>query len=204
MTRSDLLEVVYRFYPRGILPGGSGYDDTEERRRQMDATRRGAAEYPTWRAMISRLGGRYQIMDDSLSLLAGWYDSAYSGFIVIPGRRLGFHVSLLGPYYGVHRTGAPGEEPAALDLVREIEATYPGYEPIPPELGDEVVPDVGNFGKTTIYRCLLSDVWDWSSGPLSPPRTRSPDERFAGDEAPDPGATDGGPDLPIHWKNRRD
>ena len=82
-------------------------------------------------------------------------DPAYSGDIDIPGHKLGFHVSLLGPYYGIHRTGAPGEEPAALDLAREIEATYPGYEPIPPELGDEVVPDVEDLGKTTIYVCLL-------------------------------------------------
>jgi hypothetical protein len=122
-------------------------------------------------------------MDQSLSLLAGWYDPGYSGEIEIPGRTLGFHVSLLGPYYGIHRTGTPGEEPAALDLAREIEATYPGYEPIPPELGNEVVPDVVNFGKTTIYDCLLSDTWKWSSRPDDA-------EPLDDARAPDPGAPD--------------
>jgi hypothetical protein len=170
MTRSDLLEVIYRFYPRGLLTTGDGYDDTEERHRQVDATRRGAAEYPTWSAMLDRVRRRYRVRDHSLRILGGGYDPAYSGHVMIPGRTLGFHVCFLGPYYGVHRTGSPGEEQAALDLAREIEATYPEYEPIPPELGSEVVPDVSldtrSFGKATVYECLLSLVWEWSSGPI--------------------------------------
>jgi hypothetical protein len=169
VTRSELLEVVYRFYPRGMHEYTFGYDDTEEAQRQRDAARRGVAEFPTWKAMISRLGARYPLMDHSLHLLSGGWDPAYSAHISIPGHTLGFHVSLLGPYYGIPRTGAPGEEQAARDLAEEIEATYRRYEPIPPELGDEVVPDVGYFGETTIYECLLSQVWKWSSGPWPPP-----------------------------------
>ena len=76
---------------------------------------------------------------------------------------LGFHVSALGPYYGIHRPGAPEEEPAASEIAREIEATYPGHQPVPPELGDEVVPDVdldgAPLGQATIYVCLFSIVW---------------------------------------------
>ena len=204
MTRSDLLEVVYRFYPRGLSTFGPGYDGTEERYRQREAARRGAAEYATWKAMIRRLGARYPLMDRSVCLLAGWCNAAYSGDIDIPGATLGFHVSLLGPYYGIRRTGAPGEEPAALELAREIEATYPGYEPIPPELGNEVVPDVSldgrYFGKATIYDCLLSQDWEWSSRPYDdtkpPAHVEEPDR---GAEAPDPGAADVGGELPIHW-----
>jgi hypothetical protein len=176
MTRTDLLEVVYRFHPRGLLEGTEGYDDSEECRRRVDVTRRGIDGYPTWAAMLGRLEGRYSLMDHSRSILAGWYDAGYSGFLEISGYALGFHVSLLGPYYGIHRAGAPGEEPAALDLAREIEATYPGYEPIPSELGNEVVPEVGRPGQTTIYRCLLSDIWQWSSGPLPPPTTAPEDD----------------------------
>jgi hypothetical protein len=172
MTRSDLLALVYHFYPRGMYVTGHGYDDTEEFRRQRDAARRAVAEYPTWKAMIRRLGTRYQYMDQSLYVLAGGLAPAYSGHIDIPGRTLGFHVCFLGPYYGIHRTGAPGEEMPAGDLVREIEATYRGYESIPPELGDEVVPDVSLdarlFGAATIYDCLLSPNWEWSSGPWPP------------------------------------
>ena len=47
-------------------------------------------------------------------------------------------------------------------FAREIEATYPGYEPIPPEIGNEVVPDVDVIGGATIYVCLLSTVWTWA------------------------------------------
>jgi hypothetical protein len=174
MTCAKLLEVVYWFYPRGLDVGGLGYEDTEQRQRQWDAARRGVAECPTWKAMLRRLDARYKLLvDQSEHLLSGRYDPAYSAEICIPGRRLGFHVSLLGPYYGIHRTGAPGEELPALDLAREIEATYPGYAPIPPEIGNEIVPDVAldgrYFGTAPIYECLLSGVWEYSSGPWPPP-----------------------------------
>jgi hypothetical protein len=174
MTRAELLEVVYRFYPRGLDTTDPGHHDTEEAQRQRDAVARGAAGYPTWKAMLGRLEARYPVVDDSPYLLSGVWYSAYSASIEIPGRKLGFHVSLLGPYYGIHRTGLPIEERAARDLGREIEATYPGYAPIPPGLGDDVVPDVSPFfgvelGKATIYVCLLSDLWNCSSEPWPPP-----------------------------------
>jgi hypothetical protein len=204
MTRADLLEVVYRFYPRGLLEGTEGYSDSEACRRHVDVTRRGIAGYPAWAALLDRLRARYSLMDCSWSLLAGVYDAGYSGFVEIAGYALGFHVSLLGPYYGIHRTLAAGEEPARIDLAREIEATYPGYEPIPPELGSEVVPDVGIPGETTIYRCLLSDGWEWISGPLPPPAPWPDDDvEPAGVEAPDPGGDEGGSDPPLRWQVRR-
>jgi hypothetical protein len=186
-------------------PEGLGYDDTEERFRQLQASRRGVDDYPRWKAMMRRLGERYPICDWSLYLLGGSWGPAYSGWIYIPGYRIGFHVSLLGPYYGIHRLGVPGEEEAALDIAREIEATYAGYEPIPPELGEEVVPDVAldkrHFGQATIYDCLLSQEWK-SSEPDD--GQRSPDYVEPGtevkDEEPDPGA----PDVEnVHWHHVR-
>jgi hypothetical protein len=137
MTRAELLEVIYRFYPRGLPEHAPAYKGTDERRRLVDAARRGRAEYPTWKAMMRRLGDRYRVQNESLHLLAGGVDPAYSARIWLADERaLSFHVCLLGPYYGVHTPGAPGEEPVASDVAREIEATYPGYQPVPPELGD--------------------------------------------------------------------
>jgi hypothetical protein len=181
MTRHDLLDVIYRFHPRGVEPiqrdhvppGERVHDDTEEFLRLVGAARHGAAEYPTWQAMIRRLEDRYVLQDESLHLLGGSissaYSSAYSARVFLGDRMLTFHVSLLGPYYGVHRTGVAADEPVASGIAREIGATYPGYEPIPPELGKEVVPDVAMdavaLGEATIYVCLLSLVWTWSTGP---------------------------------------
>jgi hypothetical protein len=172
ITRSELLDVVYSFYPRGVLPyarihvppGEPSYDDTEERLRLVEAANRGRAEYPTWKAMTRRLGDRYGLQNESIRLLAGWVDPAYSARIWLTDETaLSFHVSLLGPYYGIHLPGIPEEEPVALEIAREIEATYPGYQQIPPELGNEVVPDVAMdgalMGKATIYVSLFSDVW---------------------------------------------
>jgi hypothetical protein len=174
ITRSELLDVVYRFYPRGLLPyarihvppGEPFYDDTEEYLRLVEAANHGRAEYPTWKAMIRRLGDRYGLQNESLSLLSGNVDPAYSARIWLTDETaLSFHVSLLGPYYGIHLPGIPEEEPVAREIAREIEATYPGYRQVPPELGDVVVPDVTMFavsmGEATIGMFLFSVVWSW-------------------------------------------
>ncbi|AUX25587.1 hypothetical protein SOCEGT47_061350 [Sorangium cellulosum] len=183
ITRSELLDVVYRFYPRGVdkiqriyvPPGEPVYEDTEEHRRLVEAADRGRAEYPTWEAMIHRMYERYRLQNESLSLVAGGGEPAYSARIYRPKdlepvpspnsrASLSFHVSLLGPYYGIHDTGEPDEITAA--VAEEIEATYPGYHKIPPELGNEVVPDVDMdgvmmMGEATIYMCLFSPKWTW-------------------------------------------
>ncbi|WP_433928261.1 hypothetical protein AB3662_33695 [Sorangium cellulosum] len=173
-NRSELLDVVYRFYPRGVHkimriyvpPGEPVYEDTEEHRRLVDAANRGRAEYPTWKAMIRRVGDRYGLQNESLNLFAGGIDPAYSARIWLTDETaLSFHVSLLAPYYGIHLPGIPEEGPVAREIAGEIEATYPGYHPIPPELGNEVVPDVDmdgvSMGEATIYVCLFSVVWTW-------------------------------------------
>src|SRR5262245_35326334 len=138
VTLPALLEEVYRFYPRGWLyPDRPGFDHTPERLRLRAAWVRAAFAYPTWKAMYDRLRSEHELTNMSLHVLSG-ADSAYSALasIYVDGREyyLGFHVSFLGPYYVVHRMGRPGEEPLARSITREIEATYPGYEPIPPEL----------------------------------------------------------------------
>jgi len=182
ITRSELLDVIYSFYPRGVLPyariyvppNEPFYDDTEEHRRLMEAANRGRAEYATRKAMIRRIGDRYDLQNESLNLLSGGIAPAYSARIYRPKdwepapspksrASISFHVSLLGPYYGIHDMGEPDEKPAV--IAEEIEATYPGYRQIPPELGNELVPDVsmptGLMGKATIYVSLFSNVWTW-------------------------------------------
>jgi hypothetical protein len=171
MTRTELLAVAYRFHPRGLFDELPGYRGSEEWFRQREVGRRAAAGHPTFREMLRRLG--YSFVDRNEYMLVksypgdGEFDPAYSAEIHLPGRTLGFHVCLLGPYYGIYRTGAPSEELAVLRVAQEIEATYAGYEPIPPELGNEVVPDLivsaTKAGRSTIYHCLLSPTWEWSS-----------------------------------------
>ena len=80
--------------------------------------------------MTDRLRTRYPFRNDSIRMLGRRfaeqdYDPGYAGRIYIPGYGIGFGVSLLGPYYGIRCEGLPVEEPAALDLAREIEAATP-------------------------------------------------------------------------------
>jgi len=105
ITRSDLLDVVYRFYPRGVHkimriyvpPNEPVYVDTEEHRRLVEAANRGRAEYPRWNVMIDRLGARYGLQNESLNLFGGGIDPAYSARIWLTDETaLSFQVSLLG------------------------------------------------------------------------------------------------------------
>lgn len=171
-TRSELLDLIYQFYPRGMMqldrmhvpPGDLIYNDTEEHCRLFTAVARGRRVWKTWKAMIRRLGDRFEVQDESLHVISGQIDSAYSGRVwLIPYHTsLNFHVSLLGPYYGINLPGIPEEEALAREVAREIEATYPGYQTIPPEIGNEIVPDVavlGDLGSETIYTLLFSTLW---------------------------------------------
>jgi hypothetical protein len=54
-SRAELLDLIYRFYPRGmhdihrrhVTPGELVYDDTEEHVRLVEAAARGRREHPT-------------------------------------------------------------------------------------------------------------------------------------------------------------
>ncbi len=148
-----------------VPPDEPVYEDTEEHLRLIVEAARGRRKYPTWKAMIRRLDDRYRLQNESLCLLSGGTDPAYSARIWLTDDvALSFHVSLLGPYYGIHLPGIPEEEPVAREVAREIEATYPGYQRVPPEIGNEIVPEVADgcdFGEATIYWCLFSEVWKW-------------------------------------------
>ncbi|WP_437924717.1 hypothetical protein WMF37_37695 [Sorangium sp. So ce291] len=57
---------------------------------------------------------------------------------------------------------SPDEQPYAAGIAREIEARW-GYERMPPEVGNVVVPDVATnlrrLGEGRLYDCLFSDAW---------------------------------------------
>jgi hypothetical protein len=133
------------------------------------------------------------IMDRSLHLASGKWDACYSGWLEMPplagekSRDLGFVVSFVVPYYVVYGrrtipidphdpahqgyslhhefafTFAADEEPYTRGLIAEIEATYPGHEPMPPEVGQVIVPDVVTsrrfINTATLFDCLFSDEW---------------------------------------------
>lgn len=57
---------------------------------------------------------------------------------------------------------SPDEELYSSEIIREIEAAFPGYELMPPEVGKMIVPDIATaghlFGEATVYACLMSDI----------------------------------------------
>ncbi|WP_433934183.1 hypothetical protein AB3662_06745 [Sorangium cellulosum] len=115
-TIGQLLEIVYRYHPRGI--GGpdphqfwqddSHGEHTEEHARLV-AARIQASKDERWHAMRRRISERFPdlpLMNRSLHLPAGLYDACYSFTVDLPNapdrRTLWFHVSFLAPYYVVY------------------------------------------------------------------------------------------------------
>ena len=146
-----------------------------------------------WRTLLARLSARFpehELQDGSFHLPTGEMDAGHTCLFWLSPRGpweknhvLGFWISFLVPCYVIYSsahvvspspeprdgsqdirfTFSPDEEPYARALIEEIAVVFPGYELMPPELGNQIVPDVvaGNqlMGKTTIYHCLFSDCW---------------------------------------------
>lgn len=122
---------------------------------------------------------------------AGPADRCFTGALWLPvhdperiQHELGFAVSFVVPYYVVHssrtiRLDPPLgmrdskrevsfelsalELPFAKGIVEEIESSFPGHTPMPPEVGNTIVPDVCTDlrgpGEATLFDCLFSDSW---------------------------------------------
>lgn len=133
------------------------------------------------------------ITNRSIHLPTGRLDAGYAGRLDLPpgleeeGRDIGFLVSFLVPCYVVYGyrmmplgeeekadpeyptrheirfTFTADEQPYVQEIVREIETTYAGYEPMPPEVGNGLVLDVvtglNTIGTTKLYHCLFTDDW---------------------------------------------
>jgi hypothetical protein len=144
-----------------------------------------------WCALLTRLSARFpmhQIQNNSFHLPTGEMDAGHTGLFWLAPRGpwemnhvIGFLISFLAPCYVVyssaHRISAepsggfhdiqftfsPDEEPYARAITEEIEAGFPTYELMPPEIGHQIVPDVaaGNqvMGTATLYHCLFTDSW---------------------------------------------
>jgi hypothetical protein len=168
-------------------------DTEEHRRLVQARIQAGAESHPWRELLSrlrERLPDAEYIHNGSLHLPTGHYDAGYIGWMSLPSRRpneknhsIGFLISFLVSYYVVYSTVlianptttlndwsqeirfdfSPDEAPAAQVITREIESIFPGYEFMPPEIGNIVVPDVvaGNkfMGKTTLYHCLFTDTW---------------------------------------------
>ncbi|KYG10459.1 hypothetical protein BE21_11840 [Sorangium cellulosum] len=108
----DLLDVVYRYYPRGIdvveQADIQRYKETEEYVRLVAARRRAAAD-ERWPALLRRIEERFPssiITNDSFHLPTGSLDACYRFSVSLPdaagGRTLWFHIGFLVPYYFVY------------------------------------------------------------------------------------------------------
>ena len=108
----DLLDVVYRYYPRGIdlieQADIQRYKESEEHVRLVAARRRAAAD-ERWPALLRRIEERFPssvVTNDSFHLPTGSLDASYSFSVSLPdtthGRTLWFHIGFLVPYYLVY------------------------------------------------------------------------------------------------------
>jgi hypothetical protein len=108
-TLDELLDIVYRYYPRGIWTNDqldiSRIKETEEHDRLVAARRRAAVD-ERWHAMRRRISERFPdapLMNHSLHLPTGTLDACYSFGILPPKitgyQELWFQASFLASYY---------------------------------------------------------------------------------------------------------
>lgn len=110
-SMEELLQSVYRHYPRGISSQDPNRGQTEEHLRLVEARKRAGTDNKRWRAMLERLDAQFpkhSIENRSLHLPAGGWDAAYSACIHLPTgsgelcHYVGFFVSFLVPCYVVY------------------------------------------------------------------------------------------------------
>lgn len=125
--------------PYYIIYSSRGIDDLEETERI--------------RALAAASPSAAVFVDDTMFILpAGMVRPEFreaEAPIPIPRQEIAFEFS-------------PDEQPYASAIAQEIEATW-DYEPMPPDVGKMLVPDVVTDGRrpgeATLYDCLFSEVW---------------------------------------------
>jgi hypothetical protein len=104
----ELIEIIYRYYPRGVSEMDPNRTQTEEYRRLVEARRQAGADCRRWRDMVKRLGDQFPergISNLSIHLVTGGSDACYSGSLSLPDdtddcwHTVDFRVSFLVPYY---------------------------------------------------------------------------------------------------------
>jgi hypothetical protein len=131
----ELVNIVYGYYPRGLLSNDPGYKEADVYCRLVAARRQAGADNERWRAMLKRVVDHFpesRVENRSIHLPTGSWDACYSARISLPTapgeyyHDVGFLVSFLVPYYVVYSL-------RCVDDVEEIErrkvlnATPPKY-----------------------------------------------------------------------------
>jgi hypothetical protein len=130
----ELIDVVYRYYPRGVSWEDPGHMQTEEHRRLVDARRRAGADCDRWLGMVRRLREQFPengVDNFSVHLVTG-YGACYSGSLYLPAttgehwHTVGFKVSILAPYYIVYSERVV-DDLAEIERRKARRATPPRY-----------------------------------------------------------------------------
>ena len=172
---SELLAVVYRFYPRGLRQYDPGYKATEEYRRLVQARIHAGADGNPWDVFLDRLSVRFPdepkgtIQNGSVHLPTGRMDAGYIGCFWLPPRgpweknhMIGFLVSFLVPCYVVYSSAhisVSAKDPEAWS--HQIHFTFsPDEAPCAQVITEEIVsafpdyelmpPEIGNVVVTDV------------------------------------------------------
>lgn len=182
----ELIELAYQFYPKGVWDYDPDYETSAEQLRLLDARQRSVKDVLRFRALLNRLHMRFPAcgIQQRLYLIPQVMDACLPAKLILPTFKVddGEHalvmlVSILAPYYALYRTlyffkenkvvHAPVlfelsayEQPYGQAITEEIETTF-GYERMPPEIGNVLVPGAcfrhRALGEATIFDSLFTD-----------------------------------------------
>jgi hypothetical protein len=107
----ELTDIVYSYYPRGLLSNDPRYTQTEVYHRLVAARRQAGADNEPWRVILRRLGDHFpenSVQNRSIHLPTGGWDACYSAHLYLPTalgeyfHMVGLLASFLVPYYVVY------------------------------------------------------------------------------------------------------
>jgi hypothetical protein len=178
----ELLQIIDQHYWRS-----ASYDGSEPygARDCLVEVRKEAGKPNTpWSELLARLYKRFpdRVTNRSLHLTGGGFDACYSLTVEQAPHEIGLAICFIAPYYVVYssrnvdrtyRESEPkklqafvlddDEKADAQVMIDEMNLLFPAHEPMPPDIGNIVVPDVmaGNqeLGKATLYHCFFTDSW---------------------------------------------
>lgn len=181
-TVDELLQIIEKHYWRS-----TSYDESEPHSARdclIEARKAAGKPNTPWRELLARLYARFpnRVTNRSLHLAGGGFDACYSLTVDHPPQTISVLISIIAPYYVVYssrkvdrtyRDSDPAklqafdldddEKADAQIIVDEMKQLFPEHEPMLPDIGNIVVPDVmaGNqeLGKATLYHCLFTDSW---------------------------------------------
>jgi hypothetical protein len=124
VSTDRLVDLVYEYYPRGLLANDPQYTSSPQHQRLVAARKQAGADRAAWRGLLGRISQRFpesRLQDGSVHLPTGEMDAAYLGTAYLPTapgevhHTIEFRISFLVPCYMIYSSRIVEDAPKKKD-----------------------------------------------------------------------------------------